>query len=117
MYLAEIAEAKKRSAPNNVPLPGKLETGAPQCHKLGPTADPDRRTVVAAAIDCAANDIRGNTSNVIPLEYVQLFMTEPVASPGGGEDAEIMVEVIRSAGGFGSGATVGVYREIVQLYR
>lgn len=117
MYLAEIAAARSRTAPNNVPLPGKQETGAPQCHALGPTSDPDRRTVVAAAIDCGANNIRGSTSNVVPLEYVQLFMTEPVAAPGGGDDAEIMVEVIRSAGGLGSGATVGTYREIVQLYR
>ena len=117
MYLAEIAAARRRTAPNDVPLPGKQETGAPQCHALGPTSDPDRRTVVAAAIDCAANDIRGSTSNVVPLEYVQLFLTEPVATPGGGEDAEIMVEVIRSAGGLGSGATTGIYREIVQLYR
>ena len=117
MYLAEIAAARSRTAPNNVPLPGRQETGAPQCHALGPTSDPDRRTVIAAAIDCAANDIRGSTTNVVPLEYVQLFMTEPVAAPGGGEDAVIMVEVIRSAGGLGSGATVGTYREIVQLYR
>jgi hypothetical protein len=117
MYLAEIAAARSRTAPNNVPLPGRQETGAPQCHALGPTNDADRRTVIAAAIDCAANDIRGSTSNVVPLEYVQLFMTEPVATPGGGSDAEIMVEVIRSAGGLGSGATTGTYREIVQLYR
>lgn len=117
MYLAEIAAARNRNAPNNVPLPGKQETGAPSCHALGPTSDPDRRTVVAAAIDCNAQNIQGNTTGVVPLEYVQLFMTEPVASPGGGSDAEIMVEVVRSAGGLGSGATVGIYREIVQLYR
>ena len=117
MYLAEIAAARSRAAPNNVPLPGKQETGAPQCHASGPSDDPARRTVVAAAVDCAANDIRGNTSGVVPLEYVQLFMTEPVAAPGGNDDAEIMVEVVRSAGGLGSGATVGIYREVVQLYR
>ncbi len=117
MYLAEIAAARTRAAPNNVPLPGKQETGAPQCHASGPTDDPARRTVIAAAIDCEANNIRGSTSNVVPTEYVQLFMTEPVQAPGGTDDAEIMVEVIRSAGGLGSGATTGVYREVVQLYR
>lgn len=117
MYLAEIAAARTRSAPNNVPLPGMQETGAPQCHQSGPSPDPDRRTIIAAAVDCTAQSISGNTRNVVPLEYVKLFMTEPVASPGGTSDAEIMVEVVGSAGGIGSGALVGSFRELVQLYR
>lgn len=117
MYLAEIAAAKTRTAPNNVPLPGMRETGAPQCHQSGPSPDPDRRTVVAAAVDCTTQNITGNTRNVVPLEYVRLFMTEPVASPGGTSDAEIMVEVIGSAGGIGSGTMTGSFRELVQLYR
>ena len=117
VYLAEIAAARTRSAPNNVPLPGMRETGAPLCHLLGATPDVERRTVVAAAVDCTTQAIRGSTRGVVALEYVRLFMTEPVAAPGGTSDAEIMVEVIGSAGGAGSGATVGSYREIVQLYR
>ena len=117
VYLAEIAQANSRPAPNNVPLPGKLETGAPQCHRSGPSPDPDRRTIIAAAVDCTAQNISGNTRNVVPLEYVKLFMTEPVASPGGTSDAEIMVEVVGGVGGVGSGAVVGSFRELVQLYR
>lgn len=117
VYLAEIAAAAGRTSPNNVPLPGMQETGAPMCHASGPTADPDRRTLIAAAVDCTANSIQGNTTGIVPTEYVKLFMTEPVAAPGGESDAEIMVEVVGSAGGFGSGATVGTYREFVQLYR
>lgn len=117
MYLAEITAARARTAPNNVPLPGKQETGAALCHASGATTDPDRRTVIAAAVDCSSQSVSGNTTNIAVLEYVQLFMTEPVAAPGGNDDAEIMVEVVRSAGGFGSGATAGVYRELVQLYR
>lgn len=117
IYLAEIAAAAGRAAPDNVPLPGFQETGAPRCHNLPPSPDPDRRTVVAAAVDCAANNIRGNSTNVVPLEYVKLFMTEPVRAPGGNEDAEIMVEVIGTAGGVGAGAITGVYRDFIQLYR
>ncbi len=116
MYLAEIAAARSRTTPNDVPLPTRNETGAPMCH-TSVSPDPDRRTVIAAAVDCAANSIRGSTSNVVPLEYVKLFMTEPVLSPGGPDDAEIMVEVVNTAGGVGSGAITGVYNDFIQLYR
>jgi hypothetical protein len=114
MYLAEIAAARARTAPNNVPLPGFDETGAPQCHS-SVSPDPDRRTVVAAAIDCTTNVINGSTRNVVPLEYVKLFMTEPVLSAA--SDVDIMVEVVNTAGGVGSGAITGVYNDFIQLYR
>lgn len=114
MYLAEIAAARARSAPNDVPLPGFDETGAPMCHSTV-SPDPDRRTVIAAAVDCTANAISGNTRNVVPLEYVKLFMTEPVQSAG--SDTDIMVEVVNTAGGVGSGAITGVYNDFIQLYR
>lgn len=115
MYLAEIAAAAGRAAPNNVPLPGFIETGAPRCFNGGAPSEPDRRVVVAAAIDCAANDIRGSTTNVVPLEYVRLFMTEPVQSAG--NDTDIMVEVVGSAGGAGAGSLNGTYQDFIQLYR
>jgi hypothetical protein len=115
MYLAEIAAARTRAAPNNVPLPTRDETGAPMCHASGPTSDPDRRTVIAAAVDCSATPVSGNTRNIVPLEYVKLFMTEPVSSSG--SDTDIMVEVVNTAGGVGSGAVTGVYNDFIQLYR
>lgn len=115
MYLAEIIAARSRTAPNNVPLPTRNETGAPMCHASGPTSDPDRRTVIAAAVDCTSNPISGNTRNVVPLEYVKLFMTEPVQSAASNTD--IVVEVVNTAGGVGSGAITGVYNDFIQLYR
>jgi hypothetical protein len=114
VYLAEIAAARARSAPNNVPLPGFDETGTPMCHSTV-SPDPDRRTVIAAAIDCTTTPVSGNTRNIVPLEYVKLFMTEPVASSG--SDTDIMVEVVNTAGGVGSGAITGVYNDFIQLYR
>lgn len=115
MYLAEIAAARARSAPNNVPLPTRNETGAPMCHASGPTPDPDRRTVIAAAIDCSSVPLSGSTNNIVPVEYVKLFMTEPVQSSG--NDTDIVVEVVNTAGGVGSGAITGVYNDFIQLYR
>lgn len=115
MYLAEITAAAGRLPPNNVPLPGFNETGAPRCYNGGAPSAPDRRVVVAAAIDCAANDIRGSSTNIVPLEYVRLFMTEPVQSSG--NDTDIMVEVVGSAGGAGSGNLNGIFQDFIQLYR
>lgn len=115
MYLAEIAGARSRTSPNNVPLPGKQETGAPLCHSMGGTTDTARRNLIAAAIDCTANNIQGATTGIVPLEYVELFLTEPVGTTG--NDTDIFVEVVGGAGGFGSGAGVGAYRDLVQLFR
>lgn len=114
IYLAEISDAAARTAPDDVPLPGFLETGAPMCHSTV-SPDPDRRSVIAAAIDCTTNSISGSTRNVVPMEYVKLFMTQPVQSSG--SDTDILVEVVDTAGGVGSGAITGVYQDFIQLYR
>ena len=115
MYLAEIAAARARSAPSNVPLPGKEETGAAMCHASGATPEPDRRTVIAAAVDCNATPVVGRTSGIVPLEYVKLFMIRPINSDN--SDFDIFVEVVNTAGGVGSGAITGVYNDFIQLYR
>jgi hypothetical protein len=115
MYLAEIEAAAGRAPPNNVPLPGFRETGAPRCYNGGAPSAPDRRVVVAAAVDCAANDIRGSSTNIVPLEYVRLFLTEPVQSSG--NDTGILVEVVGPAGSAGSGNLNGIFQDFVQLYR
>ena len=114
MYLAEIAAARLRAAPNNVPLPTRNETGAPQCH-ASVSPDLERRTVIAAAIDCSAIGTGGGRKTVTPLEYVKIFLTEPVGIQG--NEADIYGEVVGSAGGIGSGATTGVFNDFVQLYR
>ena len=122
MYLAEIAAARLRTAPNNVPAPGRTETGAPMCHTIGPSTDPDRRTIVAAAVDCNSQIVTGNSTGIVPLEYVKMFMIAPVQGGGQGSGADtdpfdIMVEVVETAGGVGSGAITGVYNDFIQLYR
>lgn len=114
MYLAEIAAARLRTAPNNVPLPTRNETGAPQCH-ASVSPDLERRTVIAAAIDCSAIGNGGGRTTVTPLEYVKIFLTEPVGIQG--NEADIYGEVVGSAGGVGSGATTGVFNDFIQIYR
>lgn len=115
-YKAEIAAAGGGAASTAI-LTGRAETGRPSC---APThsADPDRRTVIAAAIDCDANPIKGKEYNVPVEEFVRLFLTEPVGSDGlSPPTLDLWVEVIGSAGGLGSGGPDGVIHDVVQLYR
>lgn len=115
MYLAEIAGARARSAPNNVPLPGRNETGAPSCSTAGASPDLERRTIIAAAVDCSGLTGGGGRATVMPLEYVRIFLTEPVGVQG--NEADIYGEVVGSAGGIGSGVSTGAFNDFIQLYR
>lgn len=112
-YLAEIARAGGGGS-NTAILTGRAETGRPQCstHR---SADPDRRVVVAAGIDCIANPIQGRTNGVPVNEFVRLFLTEPVGA-GSGNTFDIWVEVVGSAENGASGAG-GIIHDVVQLYR
>ena len=112
-YLAEIARAGGGGS-NTAILTGRAETGRPQC-STSRSADPDRRVVVAAGIDCSANPIRGRTNGVPVNEFYRLFLTEPVGA-GSGSTFDIWVEVVGSAENGGNGAG-GIFHDVVQLYR
>ncbi|MEZ5796203.1 MAG: TadE/TadG family type IV pilus assembly protein [Paracoccaceae bacterium] len=110
-YLAEIATS-------GAILTGKAETGRPICSN-SPPAGPDRRVITVAAIDCAANSIRGAASNVPVAEFFKIFLTEPVQNGGAANRLDIYGEIIGSASetGTGAGGTGGIFRDVVQLYR
>jgi hypothetical protein len=81
--------------------------------------DPERRVIIAAGIDCAANPISGRTTNVPVHQFVKMFITEPVVDNGGSVSAlDIYAEIIGSAGGNGgSNGAAGIVHDVVQLYR
>lgn len=117
-YKAEI-DAAGGGASTNPLLIGKAETGRPQC-SMHQATDPDRRVVVAAAIDCNAYPLGGAAEDVPVEEFVKLFLTEPVGDDGlSPPTLDIWAEVIGSAGGDGSGNgdDGGIFRDVVQLYR
>ena len=111
-YLREILAAGGGGSRTRILPAGRAETGRPQCSNQQ-SNDPDRRVVVAAGIDCLANPISGNTSNVPVQEFVKLFMTEPV---GDTNTFAMFVEVVGSAES-GSGGIGGIFHDVVQLYR
>lgn len=117
-YLAEIDAAGGGGSSTNI-LSGLSETGRPQCSNNQST-DPERRVVVAAGIDCAANGISGAATNVPVKEFVKIFLTEPVGSDGNSPPTmDIWGEIIGPAGGdgAGNGLSGGIFRDVVQLYR
>jgi Flp pilus assembly protein TadG len=90
------------------------ESGRPMCHTGGAISNPERRVLIAAAVDCGATNPQGQ-SDVVALEFVKIFLTEPIGAAS--DDFDIMVEVVDTAGGAGSGALNGIYQDFVQLYR
>ncbi len=122
VYLAEIRSARARIDKGMLTAAAFVNTnvGRPGNHNRAQTLeqrlalDPDRRTVVAAVVDCGNQSMNGR-SNVTALEYVKLFMTEPVRNAG--SDSRILAEIVGTAGGIGSGAVEASYRDFIQLYR
>ena len=117
-YLAEIAAAGGAGSSTSI-LSGLSETGRPQCSP-NQAADPERRVIIAAGIDCAANGLGGAATDVPVHQFVKIFLTEPVGDDGTSPPTlDIWGEVIGSAenGGAGSGGTGGVFHDVVRLYR
>lgn len=89
--------------------------GLPNCTP-SVDSDPNRRVIVAAAIDCTSATISAGAQNVPVLEFVELFLTAPTGQTG--SDA-VNVEII---GSLGSGDRVGpnvtetTVRDVVRLY-
>ena len=77
------------------------------------SSDPDRRVLVAAAVDCSTLP-PGNASNVPVIDFYRIFMTNiaGAARPDGR-----LVEVIEHVDPFGGAPGSGFAHDIVQLYR
>lgn len=113
-YLAEIDAAGGPSSSQPI-LIGLGETGRPQCSR-NQSSDPNRRVMVAAAIDCGSNNLQGDGRDNVPiLEFVTIFMIKPIGLDG---TRDFWVEVIGGLGGGsgGSGSTA-VVRDVVKLYK
>lgn len=115
-YLAEIAAAGGGGATSPI-LTGRSETGRRMC-SVNQSPDPERRVIIAAGIDCAANPINGRAANVPVHQFVKMFITEPVVDNGQANGLDLYAEIIGSAGGnAGSTGATGVFHDVVQLYR
>ena len=92
---------------------GLEESGRHSCSS-GQSADPDRRVLVAAAVDCSTLP-PGNASDVPVIDFYRIFMSNIAGHP---DPADVWVEVIDHVDPFGGGAPgAGFAHDFVQLYR
>ncbi|RYH11294.1 pilus assembly protein TadG-related protein [Tropicimonas sp. IMCC6043] len=120
IYKAEIANQSDLQA--RLTTLGKAESSLPGCQapSTAAKANPNRRVIVAAGIDCASyeSELNGG-SGVIPVsKFVEMFLIRPSESDGTGANAIIYGEVIRTIeSGPESGGVGGILHDVVQLYR
>jgi len=98
------------------------EDGRPACSTATAAAEPDRRILYAAVLNCGALDITGNSNSSVPaVAFLKMFITRPMTKlPGSGscptceEDGDLYIEMIDVVQ---PGIDDAVIHDIVQLYR
>ncbi|MGX5849726.1 TadE/TadG family type IV pilus assembly protein [Mesorhizobium sp. PL10] len=125
VYNYEIANDKVK---DQSPAPSK-EKGTPSCFKGDLTkADPSRRLMNMAIIDCKANQAKLNGhTQVKPDGYASVFLISPIQKDdpkdeddpeGTGKEKAISLEIVDVDGGFANNTLVDkAFRNEAQLYR
>lgn len=96
--------------------------GSPYCSPTGGItpggSNPDRRRLSVAVVNCTANGVNGNSTNLPVTKWLDVFLVEPVLKrsktyKSGTEADEIYVEVVAEAGTGSNGAAGQVVRRDV----
>jgi hypothetical protein len=123
VYLAEISN-NWHLIPSVGNPSGVGESGGNQCGQdMSPVrspqpAEPDRRVLVAAIIDCKSQSATGGGSNTYVVNsYASLFMTRPMYRYNPGVDSTIDVEMIDVTGDGGTGTLEHFVRDEAILVR
>lgn len=95
------------------PATGAEATG-PQCNPTQASADPKRRMIYVAILDCVANPVSGSGGNYPVQAFASIFLTEPAGDP---PDADIWGEIIDITTKAGNGTLDNFLRDEAQLYR
>ncbi len=81
---------------------GEALCGPSKGQPINPIAEPDRRVMVAAVLDCG--QVPGGGVTEFPVNsFASVFLTRPMISPAPGVDATIDVEIIDITGFGGTG--------------
>ncbi|NNE88250.1 MAG: hypothetical protein HKN27_09260 [Silicimonas sp.] len=94
-------------------------TSLPHCAPE-PSLNPRRRTVVAAVVDCVAeeDELRGRSGEGAATWFVEVFLPSVAGGVTTGSDFDIEVEIISGALQTGDPSFAnGRFRNLVQLYR
>lgn len=80
---------------------------------------PDRRRLSVAVVNCAANGVNGNSTNVPVQQWIEIFLVEPSINRGSATNAgDVYAEVI-GVSQAGAGATAGqvIRRDVPYLVK
>jgi hypothetical protein len=102
-----ITSGSGANAPRSYGLP---VCSVPEGHGSGIVPGPtsvDRRRVSVAVINCAANSVNGNSTNVPVAKWMEVFLVEPSIARDRTAAGDVYVEVIGETTAGGSGATNG----------
>lgn len=89
--------------------------GGPQCSASqgygggtvpGPTSV-DRRRISVAVVNCLANNVQGNSTNVPVEKWVEAFMVEPSLNRARTSQGDVYIEIIGETTTGGAGSTAG----------
>lgn len=67
----------------------------------------DRRRISIAVINCTANSVNGNSTNVPVLKWIEMFLVEPSIARDRTNAGDVYAEVIGETTAGGAGATAG----------
>ncbi|WP_170325637.1 pilus assembly protein TadG-related protein [Ruegeria arenilitoris] len=99
---------------------GKAESSMPSCQPPSDgRADPTRRVITVAGIDCAtyADELNGGSGTIPVTSFIEMFLIRPSESGSTGANAVIYGEVIQTVSdGIGGAGVGGIVHDLVQLY-
>ena len=80
---------------------------------------PDRRRISVAVVNCAANNVHGNSVGVPVEKWIDVFLTEPSIARARTSDGDMYVEIIGESvsGGAGSTAAQVIRRDVPYLIK
>jgi hypothetical protein len=83
--------------------------GSPQCGtgQVPDATTPDRRRISVAVVNCNANNVHGNSTDVPVEKWIEVFLVEPSIKRTKTDQGDVYVEVIGETIAGGSGATAG----------
>ena len=121
IYRYELKKGWESDANAN-PTALEQEVGTPLCNGSIAVAEPDRRIIYAALMNCRANGLGpGHNTGLVALAFAKFFVTEPMqtdakdlTNPGADKDQILYTEIV---GITEPGDADSVARDIVQLYR
>ncbi|MBT2187263.1 TadE/TadG family type IV pilus assembly protein [Sphingobium nicotianae] len=122
-----VLNGQKVLDPAGRPVDTLYAYGAPKCVTPGMApggSHPDRRRLSVAVVNCTANSVNGNSTNLPVQKWIDVFLTEPslgrsVTYKSGTSKDEMYVEVIAEAGTSTSAGTAGqvVRRDVPYLVK